>query len=214
MDIFMDKLAQRATAQEIIKANTAADVEELNRLKNQITEYNECLERLQGLVDEASSRLTDAGRRQWEGRALAQEGMEGIKALRKTVEGLGQCQKKVAEQLESMEKSAAVRVEDAARTLSEKLDGLNGLTEEQLTERLNAVEENVHKECVKVYRNVQAVVTEESGRQNEALAETKTSISDLKGRLGAIFGFSAAAMAVSLLSLLFQILAHLDVLPF
>ena len=38
MDMFMDKLAQKLTAQEIIKANTAADVEELNKLKNQIAE--------------------------------------------------------------------------------------------------------------------------------------------------------------------------------
>ena len=47
MDMFMDKLAQKLTAQEIIKANTAADIEELNKLKNQIAEYNECLARLQ-----------------------------------------------------------------------------------------------------------------------------------------------------------------------
>ena len=46
MDMFMDKLAQKLTAQEIIKANTAADVEELNKLKNQIAEYNECLAKL------------------------------------------------------------------------------------------------------------------------------------------------------------------------
>ena len=57
MDIFVDKLAQRATAQEIIKANTAADVEELNRLKNQVVEYNECLTRLQALIDDGSGKL-------------------------------------------------------------------------------------------------------------------------------------------------------------
>ena len=36
MDMFMDKLAQKLTAQEIIKANTAAETEELNRLRDQI----------------------------------------------------------------------------------------------------------------------------------------------------------------------------------
>ncbi len=38
MDTFMDKLAQRLTAQEMIRANTAAEVEELNGLRNQVRE--------------------------------------------------------------------------------------------------------------------------------------------------------------------------------
>ena len=58
MDMFMDKLAQKLTAQDIIKANTAADVEELNRLKNQIAEYNECLVKLQKLIDDGAARLS------------------------------------------------------------------------------------------------------------------------------------------------------------
>ncbi|MDE6166854.1 MAG: hypothetical protein K2G28_00145, partial [Acetatifactor sp.] len=57
MDMFMDKLAQKLTAQEIIKANTAADTEELNRVKNQLQEYNDCLEKLGKLIDEAEGRL-------------------------------------------------------------------------------------------------------------------------------------------------------------
>ena len=57
MDMFMDKLAQKLTAQEIIKANTAADVEELNKLKNQIAEYNECLAKLQKLIDYGAGKL-------------------------------------------------------------------------------------------------------------------------------------------------------------
>lgn len=58
MDMFMDKLAQKLTAQEIIKANTAADVEELNKLKNQIAEYNECLGKLQKLIDDGFGKLS------------------------------------------------------------------------------------------------------------------------------------------------------------
>ena len=44
MDMFMDKLAQKLTAQEIIKANTAADTEELNKLKGQVKDYSACLD--------------------------------------------------------------------------------------------------------------------------------------------------------------------------
>ena len=64
MDMFMDKLAQKLTAQEIIKANTAADVEELNRLKNQIAEYNECVTRLQKLIDDGFGKVAEVRERE------------------------------------------------------------------------------------------------------------------------------------------------------
>lgn len=47
MDTFMDKLAQKLNAQEMIKANSAADAEEMNQLKNQLREYDECLAQMQ-----------------------------------------------------------------------------------------------------------------------------------------------------------------------
>ena len=39
MDTFMDKLAQKLNAQEMIKANSAADAEEMDQLKSQLREY-------------------------------------------------------------------------------------------------------------------------------------------------------------------------------
>lgn len=214
MDIFMDKLAQRATAQEIIKANTAADVEELNKLRNQIGEYNECLTKLKGLIDDGSAKLAGLQEENSEAGRLLEEGLEGIRALQATLESFEQSQKKIADQVESMDKSVVWQLELMSRSLGEKVDQLGGLTEEQLVEKLNAVEENVHKECVKVYRNVQAVVTEESGRQGEALKEAGEETKAVKGRLGRILGFSIAAAAVSLAGLLVQILSGLGILPF
>ncbi len=228
MDIFMDKLAQRATAQEIIQANTAADVEELNRLKNQVGEYNECLVRLQKLIDDGMGRLEGMRSEDHEVRRLVKENMEGIKALRGTAESLEQCQKKLLEQVGAMDKAAVSRTESMSRfveeglgrielmgrSMEEKLDRMEGLTESQLTEKLNALEENVHKECVKVYRNVQAVVTEESGRQGETLAETKKEIAAVKGRQGTVLGFSLAAMIMALAGVVLQVLAGLGILAF
>lgn len=214
MDIFIDKLAQRTTAQEIIKANTAADVEELNKLKNQIGEYNECLAKLRKLIDEGSEKLTGIQLGENQAKQLVEESLEEIQALQRTVEGFEQSQKKVAEQLESMDKSVVWQLELMSKSLEEKIGGLNGLTEEQLTERLNAVEENVHKECVKVYRNVQAVVTEESGKQNEVLTEAQKGTEAVTGKMGAVLGISLAAMIFSLAGVVFQILSGLGVLPF
>ena len=47
MDTFMDKLAQKLNAQEMIKATSAADAEEMDQLKNQLREYDECLAQMQ-----------------------------------------------------------------------------------------------------------------------------------------------------------------------
>lgn len=214
MDIFIDKLAQRSTAQEIIRANTAADVEELNKLKNQIAEYNECLEKLKKLVDEGAEKLAEMQSGENQAKLAAQESLEEIQALGRTMEELQQGQKKAAERLESMDKSLIWQMEFKTKSLEEKLDGQNSLTEEQLAERLNTMEENVHKECVKVYRNVQAVVTEESGKQKEALTEVQKESASVSGRLKAVLGLSAAAMLFSLAGIVFQILSALGVLPF
>ena len=70
---------------------------------------------------------------------------------------------------------------------------------------MSASDENVHKECVKVYRNVQAVVVEESGKQKEAIAETQKATEKLKGKLNAILGISVVALILSLAGVAIQV---------
>lgn len=48
MDTFMDKLAQKLTAQEMIKANAAADAAELSRMREQTAEYEKLFAEMQG----------------------------------------------------------------------------------------------------------------------------------------------------------------------
>ncbi|MGN1145854.1 MAG: hypothetical protein ACI4R5_05345, partial [Acetatifactor sp.] len=67
----------------------------------------------------------------------------------------------------------------------------------------------VHKECVKVYRNVQAVVVEEDGKQTEAI---KAAVDNLGSKLGRIFGVSIAAFIVGLGSIVFQVLVYLHII--
>ena len=43
MDNFMDTLAQKFTVGEVIRANTVAEERELNRLREQVAEYERCL---------------------------------------------------------------------------------------------------------------------------------------------------------------------------
>lgn len=222
MDMFMDKLAQKLTAQEIIKANTAADVEELNKLKNQIAEYNECLVKLQKLIDDGSRKLAEAKENDAQAGRLAKQGIDNTLALRKETESLKETLKetlgKLSEQYENMDKSLTWRADTSAKTLGNKIDRLCTQMEDQkpgqMLEKLDAVEENVHKECVKVYRNVQAVVVEETGKQAQAMTEAKEAVEAVKAKMGKILGVSIGAMVLSLMAVLFQILARLNVLPF
>ena len=60
MDMFKDKLAHKMTAQEMIKANTEADTRELNKLRTQAAGYEECLTKLQKLIDVGTVKLAGA----------------------------------------------------------------------------------------------------------------------------------------------------------
>ena len=49
MDNFMDKLAQKLNAQEMIKANAAAEAAQMNKMQSQIAEYDEALQEIRKL---------------------------------------------------------------------------------------------------------------------------------------------------------------------
>lgn len=291
MDMFMDKLTQKLTAQEIIRANTAADTAELNRLKNQVAEYNECLERLKKLINEGENKVNrDAGEPDGLQAQIAEllgnmdkamvdqlcnmdkaiadqldgaetkvteqlSGMEktvsdrltGVEktvtdrmdGVEKTVsdrlagvetkvtDRLGGTEKtvsdrlagletKVSGRLDSVEQSMSERLKAMTQTLDEKLAGdemqTAGQLDERLTERLDAIDENTHREGVKIYRNVQAVVLEESGKQSEAAKETAISVDRVRGKLNLLFGISIAALFFSLAGVVIQILSLLNII--
>ena len=106
MDMFMDRLPQKLTAQDIIKANTAADTEELKNLRNQIAVYNECLERLQRLIREGEARL--AGARQIDNsdvRYLVEESISKIRAFQQDTGSLEKLQLQLTDQLRSIDQT-------------------------------------------------------------------------------------------------------------
>ncbi len=191
------------------KSEEAAEVhrEKNNQLKEGMNEIQAYLEETGRLVREEMNGS----------QARLKESMEEIQTLRHDVETLRQIQGKMVEKFDSMDKSVAWQLELMAKSVGDKLEQLGTEEEEeasgQLGERLDAVEESVHRECVKVYRNVQAVVTEEGGRQDNALTEVKGGMAYLKGRLGAVMAFSVMAMILSLAGVAFQVLVWLDILP-
>ena len=219
MDMFMDKLAQKLTAQEIIRANTSADTEELNRLRNQIAEYNECLTKLQRLIDEGSEKFQAI---QMSGAALdgsMKDDIEKVSTslqqdMSEIMERLGGVNKSVEESLSASNEPVLA----ALTGLEAKLQELDGKLEEKagetLPERQDDIEESVHKECVKVYRNVQAVVLAESEKQKEAIASSVSGTSNVGKKVSTVLKVSVAALIFSVLSIALQMLNMLGLLPF
>lgn len=223
MDIFTDKLSQKLTAQEIIKANITADTEELNRLKGKSAEYTECLAKMQKLVDMSAARLSGMHTENEEACQAVRQDVEEVKQLlSQDLEELKQLLGQMKGQVDGLEKVMSLELEAALKEPTEKIDQLCGQLEAQVSvqpaDKFETLEENVHRECVKVYRNVQAVLVEESGKQSTALTEAKTEIkadvTSLKGKLSGIMTISVLAMIFSLISVVWQVLSHLNLLPF
>ena len=88
MDMFIDKLAQKFTAQEIIKANTTAEAEELKNLREQVEQYTACLDKLKKLVDESAEKLQGNEACSEEIQRLVEESIVKIQAIQQDSAGL------------------------------------------------------------------------------------------------------------------------------
>ena len=124
MDNFMNKLSQRISAQDTIKANFMADTAEKEALKKQLAEYDAVLQSVRNLY------------------LKQEENSEVFSQLAAKLEGMGG---------DASEKQALLK---------------------EIKDYINRSDEFTHKECVKVYRNVQALLDE----QNSKFAESTGTI--------------------------------------
>ncbi len=142
MDNFMDRIAHKFNAQEMIKANAAAEAAENKRLREQAASYQEYL---------------------------------------KEMRRLNLMNVEMGDKLNQMLDTMKTRLDEAHEAKQEEADctDLAG-TLETVKEQLA---DHVHKENVKVYRNVQAVVVEECAKQTESYKEE---LQLVKGQLAAV----------------------------
>ncbi len=232
MDTFVDKLANRFTAQEMIKANSAAETEELNQLRGQVAHYNDCLKQMEKLLADMNETQQRIGEVLEDSTAEAMEALtaDSSKLLAQLAEKSENSMKALADSSQTELKALA---EDSRSQLKELLahnqnsmkqmtDGciskLEALTanpvdmeqvKEVLEERADKSDDNVHKECVKVYRNVQAVVNEESTKINEVV---KAEIHGQNGRLTAVLSIAIMALLFSGAGVILQVLNILGLL--
>ncbi|MBE5884643.1 MAG: hypothetical protein E7291_09600 [Lachnospiraceae bacterium] len=205
MDTFMDKLAQKLNAQEMIRANSAADAAEMGKLKNQIEEYNECLGKLQELLAEGEQKFDNVKVDNDEVNRLVMDCIAKIDEVLSDTENIEDLTETVSETVTGMK--------DALRSvLDEMKSSLRPALEEQktaLNTMLDDFSGNVHKECVKVYRNVQAMVVEENEKQAKEMVDA---VNALGRQMKAIMGISIAALVVALGGVAFQLLVYFHIL--
>jgi len=147
----------------MIKANSAAEAAELQRTREQVKKYNDCL-------------------------------LEMKQVNSDTKAALGQMEKALAAGMEQFQ-NAELPLENLNESLKGHIDGAG-----------SDIMDFVHKENVKVYRNVQAVVVDELKKQNEelgakldAMSRTQRTTRNLAVCAMIFALLSAAALAAQLL---------------
>lgn len=211
MDTFMDKLASKLNAQEMIRANSAAEVEENTKLKQEVEAYRECLQEMREIClqnvstgDEVSELVKASMDKIAQIQAESGKSDEVLFAMEKTSSELMNAVQNNSDTMMSAMRNNSDLILSEVRTAND--DFKNSIKDELIDEirsELKNQEENVHKECVKVYRNVQAVVTEENEKQTAAIIDNQTKI---RKRATAALVCGILAMSFAALGFLVSIL--------
>ena len=214
MDTFIDKLASKFNAQEMIRANAAAEARENERLQKEVDVYKQCLQEMREIslqnaatADEVAE-LVKASMDKIT--AIQVEGGKSddvLAAMQNSSDSVMNLVKNSSDEMLNAVRNGSDEVQGAVRGQSEMMlssmrGALNSNTERvmsavedsaekvlaglqtgndnfkeaikaelmaEIKKELKSQEENVHKECVKVYRNVQAVIMEETQKQTEEI---------------------------------------------
>ncbi len=202
MDNFMDKIAQKLNSQELIRANAAADAAELESLekqlaifKEQMDKYDDCIQEMrklnlkniesaqgvQNLADTANEKL---------GQTVGEVEAESVSRIKQTSEvsiaGINQALS------ESLAKIAEIKENsDNLEQITENMSGL----QTKLEELFRNLEDFLHTDNVKVYRNVQASVVEELEKQT---TELKGAVEQTASRNRVLLPFVIITMVISI----------------
>ena len=215
MDGFMDKIAQKLGAQEAIRANAAADAAQIERLEAQVAQYDACIKEMRKL------NLRNAENEQKLKEMLETVSGQVRTALEQSSEQIEQLVEKGGERIEQITEECIARLrgtEESIENTKEKSEEVEKLLEElrtSTTENMKKMEEMfrqaddfVHRENVKVYRNVQAATTEELEKQTQAVISSQQ---ELAGKSKSLYaaGFLTFIASVVNMGLLIAHLAGL-----
>ena len=190
----MDKLAQKFSAQEMINANSQAEAEEMKRLQMQVSEYEKILQEMRKLSyknTELSERLELViGEKEKKIQRMKEDEKKLIAVLKDLTE------EQTKNRDSELEKKEEERLEKERVKKKKKQSDISVITN-LLENKFQRSDDFVHKENVKVYRNVQAVVVDELKRYTESAQEEKNAIN---AKLGKVMKFSVISMLASIVS--------------
>ncbi|MBO5113013.1 MAG: hypothetical protein J6C12_06675 [Lachnospiraceae bacterium] len=193
MDNFMDKISQKLNSQDMIRANAAADAAEMENLENQVAvfkeqieKYDDCLQEMrklnlknmesaqgvQNLAEQASEKLEKTvGEVESASVSRIQQTSDlSIAGIQQTsdasIAGINQA---VAQ---SLAKIAEIKDNSDNDNLEKITEAVSGLLTKQ-DEAFKNLEDFLHTDNVKVYRNVQAAMIEELEKQTNELKEAQ-----------------------------------------
>ena len=201
MDNFMDKLAQKFNAQEMIKANSQAEAAEMKKLQLQVAEYEKILQEMRKLNYKNAELSEKIDVLVGENAGKLQGLQEDEQKLLSTLRDLTEEQTRNREELMTRK---AEEKQDVQQDTKAQTKDIIAQTQELMTRS----EDFVHKENVKVYRNVQAVIIEELKKQTDALCQENIR---LASRMNVVMAFSLITMLVAVASLILQILTGLNI---
>lgn len=181
MDNFINQYAQGKNAQEMIRANAMAEAEERERMAARLSEYDTMMQE----VRQSNLYTLENAEKVKE---LLAAGLQKIEEVQKADENADKVSGEDIAEIKGLLKEATGKMAELQNKqrdyASELLEAQKKALEEQgktLEERLSAVEEFNHKEAVKVYRNVQAVIEESLPKQTEEIKEVVRSESEDAG---------------------------------
>ena len=201
MDNFMEKITHKFTATDMIRANQQADAAELDDKKEQlrlfedqmikvdsalteIRELNlrniESAQDVKNLVSSSSTRMAEAAQRVED---------ESVSKIRETsdlsIEGINRTVDESLAKIEKIKESA-----DSTDAINASMDMLM----DKLQNMRRELEEYMHADHVKIYRNVQASFSEELTKQLDDVKKTSQ-------KKGALLPITIITMLVSLANL-------------
>ena len=196
----MDKLAQKFSAQEMIRANSQAEAEEMKRLQLQVAEYEKILQEMRKLnyrnTELAEKLDMMIGDNADKIQGMKEDEQRLIAALRDLTDE--QTRNREAE----LEHREAQRLEQERAGELKKEADITAIAE-LLENKFQRADDFVHKENVKVYRNVQAVVVDEIKRSTENAQNDKNELKkELEAKLNKVMVCSILSMAASAVSVI------------
>lgn len=191
MDNFMDKIVQKLNSQDMIRANAAAEAAELENLETQVTlfkdqleKYDQCLQEMRKLnlknIESAQGVQELAGKaNETVGKTAREVESVSVSKIKQTsdisIAGIKQTSDiSIAGINQTVEESLAkiAEIKENASNMEEITETMTGL-QEKLESLFKSMEDFLHTDNVKVYRNVQASMIEELGKQTQEIKEAQ-----------------------------------------